>query len=629
MYLAAHGAMLIALVVSLAGAAVACYGGWHSQFGKVKLLEQLQSLAAILVVFASGGLLYALLTRDFSLSYVARYTDSTLPFFYTLSAFWAGQEGSLLFWELLIALSGFLLIKLPGYSRLSSKHKLYFWMFFLAAQAFFLLLLTAMSNPFTALPNPPLEGQGLNPMLRNIGMILHPPLLFFGYAGFTIPACLALGAVLAGEQKAWNAPAHNWILASWVALTAGILLGCWWAYMELGWGGYWAWDPVENASLIPWFSATALLHTRIVERKFGYLARSSVLLVCVTFILCIFATYLVRSGAVQSLHAFGEGAVSIPLLLGVAFSGLISVLVYCGMPREGFQQLPPLGTRVGMIVVLVWLLLGLGLIVLLGTIWPLISQLWETVPAAVNQDFYNTICLPLFTAMTMLLAVAPWLGWKDENWKPKFALISLGIWVVILCIGFMQGIRPLLAVAGVASAAAVFVTVGMLFFVQGKAARSKTFIAAHGTHLAFALIVFGVAVSGPFAKTWESDMGPGESVSVEEYTFTYKDLRKIQTEELAINEAVIEVKKNNVVLGELLPQQRLYRNYDHPNSEVSTLFSLGAELYATIHDIENGRLRPLRISVHPMINWLWLGCILICFLPLFIWRKNKNSEGEI
>lgn len=628
MYLAAHAAMLIALVLSLAGSAFACQDAWYAHFNKIKLLERLQCLAAAFVVLASGGLLYALLTRDFSLSYVARYTDSTLPFFYTVAAFWAGQEGSLLFWELLIAVSGCLMLMLPSYKRLSDRHKLYFWMFFMAAQAFFLLLLTAMSNPFATLAIPPEDGQGLNPMLRNIGMVLHPPLLFMGYAGFTVPACLAMGAVMAGEKKAWNAPAHNWVLMSWATLTAGILLGCWWAYMELGWGGYWAWDPVENASLIPWFSATALLHTRVVERKFGYLSRTSVFLVCLTFVLCIFATYLVRSGVVQSLHAFGQGTVGAPLLFGILFSSVLSLIIYYGMPREGFTELPPISSRVGMIVLLVWLFLGLGLIVLVGTIWPVISQLWEPVPTAVNKSFYNVICLPLFTAMAMILAVAPWLGWKDGIWKPQYALVSLAVWAGVFAVGVMQGIKPYLAVAGVAAAAAVLVTIVLQALAQGKAARTRSFLAAHGAHAAFALIVLGVAISGPFEKTWERILGPGESFSADGYTFTYKDMRKIQTDAMTINEASIEVRKENAIVGVLTPQQRLYKNYDHPNSEVSTLFSLGTELYATIHDIDDGRLKPLRVSKHPMINWLWIGSILICFLPLLAWRKKAPREGE-
>ncbi len=628
MYLAAHGAMLAALALCLAGSALACHQAWIGRAERVNILEKMQTGTFLLLLAASLALLYALLARDYSLSYVARYTDNTLPLFYTLAAFWAGQEGSLLFWAVLVAAFGYMLTRSASYQKLSAGHQIYFWLFYMLVQAFFLLLLTRMSNPFAMLDNPPGDGQGLNPLLRNIGMVLHPPLLFMGYAGFTIPACLALGAVMAGDGKAWHEPSHNWILMSWATLTSGILLGAWWAYMELGWGGYWAWDPVENASLIPWFSATALLHTCIVERRFGYLSRINVFLTCVTFLLCIFATYLVRSGVVESLHAFGQGAVGAPLLFGIVFIGVLSLMVIAGMPRAGFEQLPPLNSRTGIMVLLAWLFLCLGLLVVLGTIWPVISQLWDPRPSGVTQSFYNAVCLPLFTLLAMILACAPWFGWQGGLWKPRLALVPATVWTLILVIGVMQGIRPYLAIAGVASAAAVLATVVMLALTMGAKAWNRSFLASQGAHVAFALIVLGVAVSGPFQKNWERPMALNESFSSDGYTFTYKNLRQIKGDNLTINEADIEISKDNKVIGTLKPQQRIYRNFDHPNSEVSTLFSLGNEFYSTIHDIENGQLKPLRVSVHPMINWLWIGSILISILPLLAWRVQASRKGE-
>ena len=628
MYFLAHGALLIALLLSLSAAGFICFTAWANEYKKVIIFERLQIATTALISFASLVLLQAFLTHDFSLSYVARYSDSTLPFFYTITAFWAGQEGSLLFWMLTIALSGITFLCSASYRDLSEKNQIYFWMFFMAVQAFFLLLLTSMSNPFTALPNPPSDGQGLNPLLRNVGMILHPPLLFIGYAGFTIPACLALGAVIAGERQVWIAPSHNWILVSWAMLTAGILLGGWWAYMELGWGGYWAWDPVENASLIPWFSATALLHTMIAERKFGFLSRTNVFLACLTFLLCLFATYLVRSGVVNSLHAFGEGGVGAPLLFAIIFGAGLSLLVISGMPRASAVELPSLGSRLGMIILLVWLFLALGAIVLLGTLWPVISQLWETNPKGVTEVFYNTICLPLFTLMTMLLIIAPWFNWKEGFWKPKALIIPLATWVVIVTFGVQSGIKPIMAVAGVASAVSLLVSLILLALVQGKAVRSRSFWASHGSHFAFALIVLGVAISGPFKESREIAISPGEKFNFGGYLFTYKELREKETSEVKIKEAVVLVEKNGKSIGELLPQQRLYRNYDHPNSEVSTLFSLGKELYATIHDLQGTLVRPLKISINPMVNWVWIGSIIICFTPLLAWRRSSVRRGK-
>ena len=627
MYLFAHGAMLFALLLSILGAGLACIEAWTERGKALPWLERLNMSSVILVAFASAILLRALVSRDFTLSYVTQYTDSTLPLFYTITAFWAGQAGSLLFWALVMGAASVLFLFSNTYQKLDPKTKLYFWMFFLPVQAFFLLLLTGPSSPFVTLVTPPVDGQGLNPLLRNFGMVLHPPLLFIGYAGFTIPACLALASTMTGERRLWVEGAHNWNVASWSLLTSGILLGGWWAYMELGWGGYWAWDPVENASLIPWFSATAFLHTSIIERRFGALPRTNVFLACLTLLLCIFATYLVRSGVVESLHAFGEGGVALPLILAISFGMIVSVAVALVRPAGMVPSLPGLDSKQGMVVLLVWLLIALGAIVLMGTLWPVISQLWETNPVGVNQGFYNTICLPLFTAMAMLLALAPWLGWKGGFWKPKVAMIPVAAWICVFVIGFWLGVRPLLAVTAVGAAVAVAVSVVLLAVLQPKASRSRAFLSSHGSHLLFAVLVLGVAVSGPFQKTHEVPLSPGENFSFGGYLFEYTKLRTEKKPELAIEEAVITVSKDGKRLGELTPQRRLYRNYDHPNSEVSTLFSLGDELYATIHDIEGERVQPLKVSINPMVNWVWIGSLGITLLPLLAWR-TRRAQGD-
>jgi len=628
MYLAAHGAMLVAMLLSILAAGLACVEAWIGNEKGVPWLERLNMSAFILVTIASGILLQALISRDFSLDYVAQYTDSTLPIFYTITAFWAGQAGSLLFWTLVMSLASVMFLFSDTYQEIAPRTRLYFWMFFLPLQAFFLLLLTGMSNPFVVLASPPVDGKGLNPLLRNIGMVLHPPLLFVGYAGFTIPACLALASTMAGERKSWVEAAHNWNVTSWALLTSGILLGGWWAYMELGWGGYWAWDPVENASLIPWFSATALLHTAMIQRRFGALPRTNVFLACLTLLLCIFATYLVRSGVVESLHAFGEGGVGRPLILAISFGVAVSLAVASAMPRAKAASLAVLGSRQGLIVLLVWLLVALAVVVLLGTIWPVISQLWESKPKGVNQGFYNTICLPLFTGMAMLLAVAPWLGWRGGLWKPKVALIPVAAWVCVVGVGVGLGIKPMLAVAGVGAAVAVLVSLFLLAIVTPKAVRTRAFLSSHGSHMAFALIVLGVAVSGPFQTSRELPLSPGEGFSFGGYDFKYSGLRNEKSVEVAIDEAVIEVSKDGKRLGELTPQRRVYRNYDHPNSEVSTLFSLGEELYATIHDIEGERVLPLKVTINPMVNWVWIGSLGICLLPLLAWRTRRAQGGQ-
>ena len=323
MYLLAYICLLFALLASLILGLKAVWELWSGRKLSVNWQERGQVLCSLLIVVASLVLLWALGKRDFSLAYVADYTDSFLSMFYALTAFWAGQQGSFLFWLLVLSLFGLVWGYSAAYKRISPATKAYFWIFFLAIQAFFLFMLTGVSNPFLQVLPAPQEGSGLNPLLQHPGMIFHPPLLFLGYAGFTIPACLAVASWLAEEKESWLVLGRNWVLVPWIFLTAGIILGSWWSYMELGWGGYWAWDPVENASLIPWLASSAFLHTALLGRQRKSLGRSNVLLMGITLILCFFGTYVVRSGVIDSLHAFGNGGVGAPLLLLMLFSLLV------------------------------------------------------------------------------------------------------------------------------------------------------------------------------------------------------------------------------------------------------------------------------------------------------------------
>ena len=239
----------------------------EKKFLSLVWMERIQTISFFLITISSFILFWALGKRDFSFAYVHDYTDEFLPMFYALTAFWAGQDGSFLFWSWVLSILGAVFIYSPAYRELDQKTKVFFWGFYFLVQAFFLLMVTGPSNPFLKLEPAPATGRGLNPLLQNPGMIFHPPLLFLGYAGFTIPACLAFAGWVTGDQFSWMRQARNWVIFAWIALSAGIILGAWWSYMELGWGGYWAWDPVENASLIPWLISTACLHTAIIGRQ--------------------------------------------------------------------------------------------------------------------------------------------------------------------------------------------------------------------------------------------------------------------------------------------------------------------------------------------------------------------------
>ena len=406
MYFIAYAMQLLTLICALGGSALALLQLWQQRGDALALIEKVHWAITGALSLAAALLLHALFWNDFSLVYVASYTDRVLPAFYRLTAFWAGQPGSMLFWAFSVAISGSIFALTPAYKRLTPATRLWYWGFFYAIMAFFALILSCWSNPFEMQSPVPPDGNGLNPLLQNPGMIFHPPLLFLGYGGFTVPACLALAQSLSGGEgeDGWHRVTRPVTLLAWAFLTAGIILGMWWAYMELGWGGYWAWDPVENASLIPWLISTAALHTLIVQERRNKLHRVNVALMCLTTISAFFATYLVRSGVVQSVHAFGDGSVGTPLTVFVLGGLLISFWAAFSVPARG-RELAGIVSREGFLVMVCWLLLALSVIILVGTMWPVISLLWTPEPHGLDANFYNRVCVPLGMLIMLLLMV--------------------------------------------------------------------------------------------------------------------------------------------------------------------------------------------------------------------------------
>ncbi len=639
-------------------------------------VERGQVLITILMSLSSLALLYAFINYDFSLEYVASYSDRTLPLFYRVTAFWAGQSGSLLFWSWSVAISGLIFSRTKAYRNMGTDTKLWFWSLFLVIISFFLLLLTAWSNPFAALPMPPADGRGLNPLLQNPGMIFHPPLLFLGYGGFVVPGCLALAqtisgrlspsAARAGGEAPWSQATRPFILVAWLLLTAGIILGAWWAYMELGWGGYWAWDPVENASLIPWLVATAYLHTAVIESRRGKLRRMNVMLMALTTISAFFATYLVRSGVVESLHAFGDGGVGTPLLLFTLLSLAFGALVAGSSPADGAAPLEGPHSKEGLLVMVAWALLALSLIILIATLWPVIINAVISIaphlpqslaarlpdkPMGLEAAFYNRTCLPLFAMLALLLLFCP-----NRQWKTGFAHAGsmwavLGIFIALagffawMALGF-YGVSPVEALKTfsgrqyVTIAASAFAVAGicglfLLFIFNPNLLRVRATLAAHGVHLGFLLIVLGVAFSGPYQEDYTLVLSRGQSSQIGRYTVRLDELYSNPASapgEKSLNYTFVEAEltvgdKNGGLVGVLAPQRRWYSNFERQShAEVSTLFSLGNELYATLLSLDESRRATILIHVNPLVNWLWIGGILMCLFPLLGLRRVKPRE---
>ncbi len=629
MYFFAYGMLMLALFCCLGGAAFATLQLYQGRTSAIKIVEMAQVIMTGALVLASALLLHALYWNDFSLVYVASYTDRVLPIFYRLTAFWAGQAGSLLFWALSVALCGLFFLFTPAYKNLTETTRLWFWLFFLSIMGFFALLLTAWSNPFIMQTPVPGDGNGLNPLLQNPGMIFHPPLLFWGYGGFVIPGCLALAQSLSAkgeEESSWIDVARPFTLLAWLFLTAGIILGAWWAYMELGWGGYWAWDPVENASLIPWLIGTAAIHTTIIESRRKKLGRTNVFLMALTTISAFFATYLVRSGVINSVHAFGDGGVGTPLLIFIiASTALCAWIAFFGQnTRKG---LAGIDSREGMLVVTAWVLLMLSVIICIATLWPIISLLFSAQSQGLEAAFYNRVCLPLFALISVVLAFCPWLGWNGgvRDMK-KILIVSAAFIVTGIGLWFADYRVPTAFIATCASVAGI-VSIGLLFMDKAIRAQKNT-IAAFGVHIGLILVVIGVAFSGPYKLEGDVQIAEGEYAVLGAYTLTLDKIADGEKPGFEYLEAQLNVTKGDKVVGMITPQLRLYTKFGNQHFyEAATIFGLGDEIYASFLGIDKDSRVTLRVSIHPLVNWMWIGGVLMCLFPILGLGRRKSIEN--
>lgn len=619
-------ALLLSMLAAVGLTVMAGMKALKDDYGTVALFEKGQILLTMVVLGVSVILLQALVVRDYSYVYVRDYTDNLLPMFYAVTAFWAGQNGSFLFWYLCVALMGWCMIYTPGYSHLDNRTKVYFWILFFLVEIFFLFALTGPSNPFTKLDPVPADGHGLNPLLQNPGMIFHPPLLFLGYAGYTIPCCLALASRLSGNGREWLDLCRNWNIVAWIFLTAGIILGAWWSYMELGWGGYWAWDPVENASLIPWLAGTGFVHTAIVGRTRKTLLRTNVFMVALTFLLCFFATFVVRSGMIESLHAFGGSKMGIPLLVFLVAGSALTLYVCLVSRKDDTTAIDDFTSRPGMLFLASWLFLCLAGIVFLGVLWPVISSLWSENPVGLDAGFYNRVCLPLFSVLAFIMSVCPWFSQKSGI-GDKLALgLVLGVGAASGAVIFALGYRQPLALLSAVSGIMIAVSVGLVF-VRTKGLRSfMPSWGAYGVHLGVALMVVGVAFSGPYKVEEEAVLTKGQSMTVGAYEVRFDELtHHHDNPAMDMHSAELTVLRDGREVGKLAPEKRLYASFQQSTfAEVSVIPSLGEEIYSTLLGFNEAGEVSLKVSLNPLVNWIWIGGTLSCLIAFLCWRKIER-----
>ena len=633
MYFFAFALLLLTLLLATGGGVLALLQLRRPYEQTLRLVEKAHWGISACLLVASACLLHALYWQDYSLKYVADYTDNVLPLFYRLTAFWAGQPGSMLFWALCVGGMGSLFACTGGYRRLSAATRLWFWVFFLAIMAFFALLLCVWNNPFIMLDPAPTDGNGLNPLLQNPGMIFHPPLLFLGYGGFAVPTCLALAQALScrSEEARWFTLARPVSLLAWAFLTAGIVLGMWWAYMELGWGGYWAWDPVENASLIPWLVGTAALHTAIIEQRRGRLTRFNVLLMGLTTLSTFFATFLVRSGIIESVHAFGSGSVGLPLGIFVIVGLGLTIWISCLSPAgrsaapqgdeapDAARRTPLFAAEDTLLAVAV-LLLVMAVIILNATMWPVTSAIFTSSSMGLEASFYNRVILPLCALMLLLLAYCPWLLSSSRLSRLISLVVAAGTALSLWFTDFSNPVA-LLATAGVAG----FLPALLLRLARTPRQSLLRHAGALGLHLGLALLALGIAFSGPYKVEQDHAFAPGDTLQLGGVAVTLKDLQEGTQPGYHYLEARLEVRRDDKVIGELAPQQRIYDKFGSMRfTEVDVIPGLGNEVYASLLGLDQNGRAYIKVSLEPLVNWIWIGGTLMCLFPLLMLRRRAG-----
>jgi len=637
------------LAAMLSAAAALFFSALASKRGNRIVLMWARRLMYVFVAAVMVGcwaLMSALINSDFQNAYVASYTERALPMGYKVAAFWAGQEGSLLLWTLLLA--GMSAAAVYGYRKRDVVEQAAIIRVLALVCGFFAALMLFAANPFVQLASQAVDGRGLNPLLQDPYMIIHPPLLFVGYAAYTIPWAMLLAALIAGRtDNQWIGATRKWLMVSWLFLTVGILLGAKWAYIELGWGGYWAWDPVENASLLPWLTGTALLHSVMVQQHRGMFKIWNASLISVTFLLCIFGTYLTRSGVVQSVHSFGESLIGTFFL---AFLGLCILISICVIVwRRGLLKsehvIEGIFTREGAFLAVNVLLVLITLTTLIGTIFPIISGVVLPEPVTVGASFYNKVVIPLGLALLAVMSVGPLLTYgKDAGRALARGLILPGFTATtMLVVAFGMGLTDpwALVCVVIASVAVTSVVAGMVKAVKqrSKIEEGSTFSAAlhvidsnhrrYGgqfVHVGMILFMVGVAGSSLFGVEQNFRLKPGETVSIGGYTLTFGGLHQTRHANYTAVEAHIDlVPPGGGAPQELHPQRRFYDKSEQPSAQVALTSSLKRDAYLTLGGWnEDGSLVAIQAIVNPLVAWIWIGGIVMslgavfCLLPRMI-----------
>jgi cytochrome c-type biogenesis protein CcmF len=626
--------LITAMLLTVFGMGV---GFWGGRTRNAKLAASSFSAiyaVAALVGIASIILWYGLMTDQFQVSYVWNHSERALPLFYKFAALWGGQAGSLLFWTLILSIYSVIVA-----ADNQDKHQRlmpYANAVLHGTTGFFLVLLVFAANPFEQVGFLPEDGRGLNPLLQNYWMVIHPVMLYLGYVGLAVPFAFAVAALLSKKlDNEWVRSVRRWTLIPWMFLSAGIIMGSQWAYMELGWGGYWAWDPVENASFLPWLTGTAFLHSIIIQEQRGILKVWNMILIWLTYFLVILGTFTTRSGIIESVHSFARSDVGpffLAFLILVLFGFLF--LLFKRLPLlKDEQPIDSYASREAAFMANNWIFTALAFATLWGTFFPMFSEIFTGEKISVAAPFFNKVNGPLFLMLFVLMGAGPLLGWRHtstEALRRQFTWPLVGALLTAAAASFVnRNPYPIVGLAVCGFVAATIIQEYVRGVMARRTANQENVLVAMGNlyrrngrryggylvHLA--IVMIGVAVVGNefYQQTTNVTLDRGQSVEIAGYELVYTDLeaRQVSNRVEFTTPILVYDAKSGELLSTLRPQRNVYnKNPESPTSEVGLRMTLTEDVYVLLNGWEDsGGNATFTIYINPLTIWMWIGGVVL------------------
>jgi len=621
-------ALMLALAVALVQGTLPIAGAARGRADWMALARPAVQTQCLLVIFAFGCLAASFVRNDFSVLYVASNSNSALPLAYRIAGVWGGHEGSLLLWLLMLNLWTLAVAQFSSHLPRPVIARILAVMGLVSVG--FLLFMLITSNPFERLLPAAPDGRDLNPLLQDPGMVIHPPMLYMGYVGFSVAFSFAIAALIGGNlDSTWARWTRPWTTAAWIFLTLGIALGSWWAYYELGWGGWWFWDPVENASFMPWLVGTALIHSLAVTEKRGAFKSWTVLLAIMAFSLSLLGTFLVRSGVLSSVHAFATDprrGLFILAFLVVVIGGSLTLFAWRA-PKVGIGSRFELVSRESMLLGNNVMLIVAMATVLLGTLYPLVLDALGLGKISVGPPYFETVFVPIMTPVIFLMGVGPLARWRQAElpdlarrlrWAAGLAVIAalltgwvaghisplatLGFlmawWIVFsLATDLLERVRP-----GGVTPTSVIARLRLL---------PRSVVGMMLAHLGIAAFAFGVSMVNTFGIERDLKMDVGDTTEVAGYVFTFRGVRDVQGPNYVAAEGLVEVTRNGRPVTTMRPEKRIYRVQQNPMTEAAIDTGLTRDLYVSLGEPVEGKAWIVRVYFKPFVDWIWGGCLLM------------------